>query len=638
MVFSNLRNATCIKIAKSIFCLLFVLVGVPSHAQQKGKSPAVDTFKQADKLLSKHKIRKASRLYSAYHRNHPKDLNSLWKLAQTKLWLGLFHKSDTLYSHAVRQNPGNDYLRLNYIHSLEDMGQLTRAEKMLSDMEYAGKDYSDMALLRGRLSFYQGDYREAAAYLRKSLSMEANSAEAKELNDQVAIARAPSVSLNVAYLTDNQPLDVLISTLKFEDYFSRYAIVYLIADDYHFMQNGVSDAPWVRVGDKLFFPKAGLHINIGAGIMNFPVKHETGWSGILAFNQRISGHFDLDLSVDHVPYLDTKTSVDTNISATRESVALNWHLRNWSAQAAFMNSTFPDGNSVSGVYGWGLAPIAQFTGCNFLAGYSISYSNSTVNSYTSERTLSEILANYTLNRNVSGIYKPYFTPNDLFTNSLLLQLNLNPSKNVSINLAGDIGYGTINNPYLFLNNDKAGNPFIDKGYSVQSFTPANASATFNFRIARTWNLGLKYAYHNTYFFSSHYVSVGLQKSFLSGRRRETDGSTSTFSRLVKDVEGKIQGLYSVSSQPELKKEVGKIRSQLVTLRDAQQKRKNMSETLPDSDEAQTLQERYDNLNDMISDLDAVNLDDYNGSGKSKKQWLVDKLYDLTSISYNGSRD
>lgn len=636
MVNNNLRSVTCTKIACSILVLVFSLVCASSYAQHGGGTDAVDTFKVAQSYVAKKKFRKAEKLYNAYHRNHPKDLNSIWLQAQTQLWLNNYTKSDTLYKRAIKMQPKNDYLKLNYIHSLLDMGKTGQAGSMITDMEMAGSEYSDLSILRAKLNYYQGNYRLAAAYMKKALQVETKNDEAKELNDAIELARSPKISISSSYLSDNQPVTAIISTIKAENYFNKYLNLYLVADEYHFMQDKVSDAPWVRIGDKLFFPGAGMHMNLGGGIYKYPVKDEVGWSGNLSINTRISQQFDFDISADHVPYFYTKSSIDTNIYATRVAAMLNWHKRFWSAQAAFLNSTYPDNNNVYGAYGWVLAPIAVFPKGQFQMGYSINYSNSNENRYTPTNTLSQVLVNYVPGSSVSGAYNPYFTPGDQFINSALLSLNLNPSASVNINISGDVGYGSIHNPYLFLNKDVTGTTYIAKGYTTEYFVPYSGTAAFNFTIDKSWLLSLRYSYRSTYFFNSHFATVGLAKTFWHGKKKEVSANaTSTFSKLIREIEGKIQDLYHCKNAGELRSSVAKVRSQIATLRDAQLKKKSTSEILPGSDEAILLQDRYDGLNDMISEIDAIDLNDDKESS-NKKEWLVDKLFELTYVTYTGN--
>jgi len=371
-------------------------------------------------------------------------------------------------------------------------------------------------------------------------------------------------------------------------------------------------------------------------VVKFPVKNTVGWTGEFGLNEKISQHFDIDLGVDHVPYFGTKASIDTDLSVTRVSAMLNYHVRNWQAQAAYLNSIYPDNNSVYAVYAWALAPIAVFPTGKFQLGYSISYNNSNSDRYVPVNSLSEILTNY--NQPIAGVYDPYFTPNSLFTNSALAALSLNLSPKVNINLNGDIGYSTLSNPYFFLNKNSAGSLVVEKGFSTVNFVPYDASFALNYQVNKSWLLNAKYTYRSTYFFNSNFVTIGIQKNFLHHDKMQSEKAPkSAFMKAVLDVEQKIQSLYSCKNKQDLAQSVDKIKNQIIALRDAQMKRKNTTEILPGSDEALRLQDRYNSLNDMLNEINEVSLDDkdYNGN---KKTWLIDKQYELTSIYYGGYYD
>ena len=73
------------------------------------------------------------------------------------------------------------------------------------------------------------------------------------------------------------------------------------------------------------------------------------------------------------------------------------------------------------------------------------------------------------------------------------------------------------------------------------------------------------------------------------------------------------------------------------MRDEQLQRKNMHEITPNSDEANLIQEHVDNLNEMISDIDNVNLNDADVKTE-KSTWLAERLHELSSIVYSSSAD
>ncbi len=631
------KQKTTIFLSAKFILLLMLVLGM-EHSLAQAQSDQQTTLKTANQLIAKKKFRKAHKLLQAYHKNHTADLNSIWLDAQTQLWLNNNAKSDRLYRDALAKHPENDYLRLNYIHSLLEMGSLQKANNMLSDMESAGRDYSDQSVLRARQYYYEGNYKEASAYLKRSYRDGTNNDEANALYDELAVANAPKVSLSSGYLSDNQPISYLMSTLKAEKYFNRFLDVYLSCDEYHFSNPSTADAPIVRLGDKLYFSKAGVRIDIGGGAYKFPVKNETGFTGNLSVNKKISPQFDLALGIEQSPYVDARASVDSNISVTRYSAMLNWHKRSWLGQAAVLNGTFPGNNNVYAAYLWILAPIARFSFGQLLLGGSSSFSHSERNTYTQVNSVSEIVANYGTNPSVAGVYNPYFTPDSLFINSALLSLKLDLSKKVSININGDVGYGSAQNPYLYLDKDKAGNFIVAKGYATYYFVPYDATVSFSYHINNSWLLSAKYIYHNSYFFTSNYGSLSIEKSFLSRKKNDhAPAATSKFSGMINDIESRIKGLYSCTSADDLRRSVGRIKDQLISLRDAEQRKKNMTEVSPGSEEAYLVKERYDDLTDMINELNAVDLNDRAETGNSK-QWLVNKLYDLTSISYSGNLD
>ena len=78
-------------------------------------------------------------------------------------------------------------------------------------------------------------------------------------------------------------------------------------------------------------------------------------------------------------------------------------------------------------------------------------------------------------------------------------------------------------------------------------------------------------------------------------------------------------------------------SELEQLRDeCEEKRSNMPDQLQDSGSGLTLQNRYDSLDEMINDLQAIDLEDNEEwSDEEREQELQNKLEELNDVSYNG---
>ncbi len=633
----NSRSQSVLTKVKVALLLLFILCTGKLHAQVKSaKAGQPDTFKIANRFIAKKKYRKANAILKKYNQAHPNDMNAHWLRAQSYLWLTNNKRSDQQYTEARKLEPGNDYLNLNYIQALLYMGRYHAADSLMGRLEDADQQYASIAYMRAQQSYWMGDYRRAAAYIKQAIREGDKDNEARGLCDQIAIARAPLLSFSTSYLSDNQPLTAVISSIKLEKYFHKLLTLYVAVDEYHFIQNRMSDAPWVRVGDKLYFPKAGIKLTAEAGIMKFPVMNTVSATGNLDMNIRVSRQFDITLSGGYVPYLDTKTSIDTNVTATKLAAMLNWHKRKWLGQAALLNTIFPGNNNVYSAYAYVMAPIAGWSWGQFNIGYSTSYSNSDKNSYTAINSLHDIFAAYNASASIPGIYSPYFAPSQLYVNAGLASLELNMSKKLTLRLSGDVGYGSIWNPYLYLNKDPGGNVYVAKGYSMESFTPSDVTAALSFKINKTWLLTAKYMYRNTYFFTSNYGSIGVSKSFLHTRIDWlSDSSGHSFSRSVKELDGQIQDLYSALNAVQLKGAVAEVEMHITNLIAANKAMPGHSEILQNSELSDLSQARYDALNDMLSELHSISLDDYDASAGTKSQWLTEKLYELTAIRYNG---
>src|SRR5580693_7203498 len=187
MVNNNLMNTIFRRKQVKTILFLFAVISCSAVSAQvkKNNKTETDTFKIANQYIAKKKFRKADKVLKKYRQSHPKDINAAWLQAQNKLYLNNFKQSDILYQSAVKMQRDNDYLQLDYVHSSADMGKMTQAENLLSTLENAGKDYSNMSLLHARLSYYQGDYKLAAAYMKKAVQLNANNNEASTLNDEI---------------------------------------------------------------------------------------------------------------------------------------------------------------------------------------------------------------------------------------------------------------------------------------------------------------------------------------------------------------------------------------------------------------------------------------------------------------------
>jgi len=200
--------------------------------------------------------------------------------------------------------------------------------------------------------------------------------------------------------------------------------------------------------------------------------------------------------------------------------SVEWNdVNSFQAKASFDgNQFYTDKNFVYSLGVWLLSPPLKTSVVDFRIGYSYGYSNSLQNRYTSEKTLTDILQNWVGDSTISGVYNPYFTPNNQSVHAAILSVGIHPSKRVDIGLRGSIGFSaTTKYPTLYLNTDGANNTYIARDFYTQSFLSAEANAFVAVQLSNKSNLKAEYIFMNTVFYRSHYAGLSLKISFWNGK-------------------------------------------------------------------------------------------------------------------------
>ena len=616
-------------IKKYLYSTILFVGAICSFHDTNAQSNPADTVAIANKLVADKKIYQANKLLNGYVARHPKAFDAVWLNAQTNTWLTNYTQADTLYKIALKIQPKNGAVQMDYIRMLLYMGKFSMAEKLLDSLDGSGSGNTGFSVLRARMHFWAGAPDKALAILGKVLEADAGNTEANEMLEEIRQARALRVSLNGSYLLDNQPYEAYYSNLKVEQYRNKYLDLYLVASQYNFVQPNTTDAQWATLNNKMFFPAAKLHINYGGGMVKFPTTGYTDWTANVGLVEQFAPHFNLELNGERSPYLDTRRSIDSSLSVTRFSGKLNFQKREWSAQLTYLNSSFKDNNTINTAYAWLMVPVWISQISKLHLGYSIAYANADKNSYRPSKTLSQVLSEYNSSYKIAGMYDPYFTPSEMLSNSLLFSFNLDITKAVSFSLSGDVGTATTSNPYLSLARDSAGPVHITTAFLPDHFNPYSISTGINIHPGAMWQVTARYSYKSTYFFTSNYVSVGIEKGFGRSKKRmlkTKDMGGDAFGARIKEIEQRLKALRSITDADKLEQELAKIKADLETLKAEQERRLSMTEITPESDEATVLQDRKESIDEMLKEIDAAN------AGQSE----TDRAQQLSWVIYRGN--
>jgi hypothetical protein len=137
-----------------------------------------------------------------------------------------------------------------------------------------------------------------------------------------------------------------------------------------------------------------------------------------------------------------------------------------------------------------------------------------VDEFVSQQSLAQIIANYNTTQAITGVYDPYFTPQQQQVHSALVSLEIHPARVLNIGLNANVGfYAVTQTPYLYLENNESGTTFIDRGFVRERYVPYELSGFVSWQVSKKVSLQANYAYQSTYFFNSNYASLSCKISF-----------------------------------------------------------------------------------------------------------------------------
>jgi tetratricopeptide (TPR) repeat protein len=498
-------------IAVSLF-FSFLLQGTFSHSQTVS-----DTLNIAKQLRAKGKIHKSFSLLKKTYANHPNDLNVAWLTAQTAFWANRIGKSKHLYEKAIKSNPKNLYLQLDYAKILVNCDEFEKAGHLLKVYLAYDSTNSQALTALAKIFFWRCRYQDASLLVTKSLKQDPKYQDAFSLYKEIALARSPYLKFGAGYGTDDQPMQTVSIMLGGGLYFNALSALRFTFQAPFMIRDGKTANAFIfQAGNTSFISKANLTINVDAGVMRFPYKSSYTWTGNLSIDKIFLRHLVLSVSAQKIPYFATRTSVDTIVIQNHLAGSVGWNDQNsWNGQAAVEASTYPMDHDLTYTgYAWVFVPPVKFSVFQFRFGYGYNYSNSKKNRFVSEKSLSEIISNYDANTKIAGIYNPYYTPNDQQIHSFLLAITGHLLKWMDFSINANAGfYATTQAPYLYLDKDETNNTILKTGFATTRFYPLTVHLQVLMKVSEQIHLQVEYTYMSTYFYTSHYAGIGLNIRF-----------------------------------------------------------------------------------------------------------------------------
>ncbi len=489
----------------------------PGESLYKNYAPSsADTLNKVKQLKTSGSIKQAFALLKSYYKNHSADFNTTWLYAQTAYTNNRFKLSKKLYQKAAEAQPANYYLKLDYASTLVNIADFKQAKPILA--AYKSYDSTNTKLLvdLAKIDLAQGNYNGAQKEANTVLTKEPGNTDALAVLDQLNFAKASWVKVKANYNIDSQPLQTITPALEAGIYLHPAATLKLNLQTPVFINNGIlKNAQWFQVGDQSAFHKAGFQLAFDAGIIKQPFENKISWTVNLELKQLLLKHLVLQAEAERKPYYYTISSLDTLVMVNRFSAYAEWNdLNSWNGRIAFEFNQFNDKNYTLGGNAWVFTPPLKVSVLEARIGYAYSFNTAKNNRFVPEKTLAQILNPYDATAAITGVYDPYFTPNNMQVHAALISITIHPVKIFDIGFNANVGfYANTLNPYFYLNKDANNNTYIAKDYSKEKFTPMEFSAYALVRITKKISLKADYTYRKTYFYTSNSAGLGLKINF-----------------------------------------------------------------------------------------------------------------------------
>ncbi len=485
------------------------------------KPASADTLNKVKQLKGKGKYRDSYKLLKLYYKSHDADFNTTWLFAQVSYLSKHLKRSKQLYKKAALAQTSNYYLKLDYANTLVNLADYNKALPLLND--YKNYDPTNIKAELGLAKVYlaQGNFELVEKNIRLILAQEPGNADALVLLDQLHLAKASSLKIKGAYTIDSQPLQTITPAAEVDVYLHPEATLKLNLQTPLFIRSGLlQNAQWLQLGDVSSFRKSGFQLAFDAGGVKQPYGNKISWTANLELKKTFFKHLVLQAQAERKPYYYTISSLDTVIMVTRASAYAEWNDQNsFNGHIGFEYNGFVNKNYVIGGGGWIFSPPLKVSVLEFRIGYAYSYSTAKQNKFVPEKTLAEILNPYDASAPITGIYSPYFTPDNISSHAALASIIAHPTKNFDIGFNANVGfYATASTPYFYLDTNQTGATVIAKNYATEKFYPMEFSAYVLLRITKKISLKADYAYRKTYFYTSNSAGVGLKINFWNDKK------------------------------------------------------------------------------------------------------------------------
>lgn len=233
------------------------------------------------------------------------------------------------------------------------------------------------------------------------------------------------------------------------------------------------------------------------------------WSGGGVVRYRGPSGLSLEVRSDRDTYLGTRASLTDSLTMTliRGQISRR-SATGWTGRISFTEALLSDDNQIDDARVWFLAPVVRGARAGFRAGYGLRAADSDENTYTAI-----VPWRLDFHGQLAGSYAGAYTPEEIVSHALLLQIWYDRPDEVQVHLDGSWGFhAREDRPVLVAAVPGAPESGIDLQFQEERYVPWDIRAEADFSILPGWDLRVGGGYRSSAFQGGGFAELGSSLS------------------------------------------------------------------------------------------------------------------------------
>jgi hypothetical protein len=386
-------------------------------------------------------------------------------------------------------------------------GRLHESRKILYELIESGQITDDGYLMLAYIEFWDGYPSRALSHLNKISIGYHDVSSIQFLRMEIRNQQTGQISLSYTSKNDNQPLS--------SDQFSIGGTVYknrffnpLVNFDYLSFdaENKRINTIKILANNTFRTGLSGHAFTASFGLYSDDKIDNTAIIGGIRYSHRLTPKLYSDIEFAKEPYLYHYRSLLVPFFTYQFISGLRYYTDNrYYSEIKFQRWLYEDENHQDIFSFYFIQNILTQTRTNLYIGYSFSYSHADQSRFIIDQAES-ILPN---TENISGVYFPYYTPNQDMSHSILLSTQSNVSSNITVDLAIKHGlYSTARQPFYYV--EQSNPPTTSFATYDFQYYPLEISGKVVFRVSSSVALQGSYEYKRLKYYTTNDVFFVLR--------------------------------------------------------------------------------------------------------------------------------